>query len=114
MQPFVEAWSGMELVAHQAYGFRLYREGNQLMMHTDKSQTHVISFILHIDSSEDAEPWPLLIEDFYGNTHEVVLTPGDLLLYQSSKCNHGRPYRFRGGPDSWYTSVFVHYYPRHG
>jgi hypothetical protein len=36
-------------------------------MHVDKSQTHVISFILHIDSSEDAEPWPILIEDFDGS-----------------------------------------------
>jgi hypothetical protein len=68
MQPFAEAWSGIELTPYKAYGFRLYREGNQLMMHTDRSQTHVISFILHIDSSEDAEPWPIMIEDFYGNT----------------------------------------------
>lgn len=111
MQPFAEAWSGVELTPHKAYGFRLYQEGNQLMMHTDRSQTHVISFILHIDSSEDAEPWPIMIEDFFGNTHEVILTPGDVLFYESSKCNHGRPYRFKG---SWYTSVFVHYYPRHG
>ena len=111
MQPFAEAWSGIPLTPFKAYGFRLYRDGNQLMMHTDRSQTHVISFILHIDSSEDAEPWPIMIEDLYGNTHEVILTPGDVLFYESSKCNHGRPYRFKG---SWYTSVFVHYYPRDG
>ena len=36
-------------------------------MHVDKSQTHIVSFILHIDSSEDAEPWPILIEDFHGS-----------------------------------------------
>jgi hypothetical protein len=28
----------------------------------DKSQTHVVSFILHIDKSEDAEDWPIFIE----------------------------------------------------
>lgn len=80
-------------------------------MHIDKSQTHVISFILHIDSSEDAEPWPILIEDFHGYTHEIVLTSGDILFYESSKCFHGRPKRFNG---SWYSSVFVHYYPKYG
>lgn len=69
----------------------------------------MISFILHIDSSEDAEPWPLFIEDFQGKTHEVVLTPGDILFYESSKCFHGRPRPLNG---SWYTSVFVHYYPK--
>lgn len=94
-----------------AYGFRLYRNNSKLNMHVDRSQTHVISFILHIDSSEDAEPWPITIEDFHGITHEVILTSGDALLYESSKCLHGRPKRFKG---SWYTSVFVHYSPLYG
>jgi hypothetical protein len=52
-----------------AYGFRLYRNGSTLDMHVDKPQSHVISFILHIDSSEDAEPWPILIEDFHGSKY---------------------------------------------
>jgi prolyl 4-hydroxylase len=80
-------------------------------MHVDRAQTHVISFIMHIDSSDDAEPWPIFIEDYEGKTHEVVLTPGDLLFYESSKVWHGRPKRFNG---SWYSSVFAHYYPTHG
>jgi predicted 2-oxoglutarate/Fe(II)-dependent dioxygenase YbiX len=98
----------MELVPHRAYGFRLYRNQSSLLMHTDKAQTHVISCILHIDSSEDAEPWPIVIEDFQGNTNEVILTSGDLLFYESSKCLHGRPKTFNG---SWYSSIFVHYHP---
>ena len=57
------------------------------------------------------EPWPIFIEDFQGRTHEVILTPGDILFYESSKCFHGRPKRFNGG---WYSSLFVHYYPTHG
>jgi hypothetical protein len=44
-------------------------------------------------------------------THEVTLTSGDILFYESSKCFHGRPRPFNG---SWYSSVFVHYYPTHG
>ena len=57
------------------------------------------------------EPWPIFIEDFHGRTHEVILTPGDILFYESSKCFHGRPKRFNGG---WYSSLFVHYYPSDG
>ena len=57
------------------------------------------------------DPWPIFIEDFHGRTHEVILTPGDMLFYESSKCFHGRPKRLNG---SWYSSVFVHYYPKHG
>jgi hypothetical protein len=108
LRNYAEEWSGMELVPFQAYGFRLYQNQSALYMHIDRVRTHVISFILHIDSSDDADPWPIFIEDFNGRTHEVVLAPGDILFYESSKCFHGRPRRFQG---SWYTSVFVHYYP---
>jgi len=39
----------------------------------------------------------------------AYLEPGDLLLYESAKNFHGRPTKFDG---SWYTSLFVHYYPK--
>jgi hypothetical protein len=63
---------------------------------------------LHVDHSPDSEPWPIFIEDYQGNTHEVILTSGDMLFYESSKCLHGRPRKFNG---SWYSSIFVHYFP---
>mmetsp|Transcript_35299 Transcript_35299/g.50079 ORF Transcript_35299/g.50079 Transcript_35299/m.50079 type:complete len:171 (-) Transcript_35299:239-751(-) len=78
-------------------------------MHVDKLRTHIISCILHVDHSEDSEPWPIYIEDFQGNTNEVVLESGDMMFYESSKCIHGRPKKFVG---SWYSSVFVHYHPK--
>ena len=34
-----------------------------------------------------------------------------MLFYESSKCFHGRPKVLNG---SWYSSLFVHYYPKHG
>jgi hypothetical protein len=66
----------------------------------------VVSF--QIIKKEDAEPWPIFIEDFQGRTHEVLLTSGDILFYESSKCFHGRPRPFNG---TWYSSIFVHYHP---
>mmetsp|Transcript_11 Transcript_11/g.10 ORF Transcript_11/g.10 Transcript_11/m.10 type:complete len:396 (-) Transcript_11:70-1257(-) len=111
LQEYPESWVGFPLTPVTAYGFRLYRNTSRLHVHVDKTETHVISFILHIDSSDDAEPWPILIEDLQGITHEVTLTSGDLLFYESSKCFHGRPRPFNG---TWYSSVFVHYYPTHG
>ncbi|CAB9525079.1 expressed unknown protein [Seminavis robusta] len=111
LQPYTEAWVGMPLHPVLAYGFRLYLNESDLNMHVDKAQTHIISMIYHIDRSEDSQPWPVLIEDFKGNTHEIELQPGDILFYESSKCLHGRPSKYYG---SWYTSVFVHYYPTNG
>jgi hypothetical protein len=111
LQPYAEEWSKMKLQPYGAYGFRVYRNESQLYMHIDRPQTHVISFILHIASSDDSQPWPLYIEDLQGETHAVTLTSGDLLFYESCKLMHGRPKPLNG---SWYSSVFVHYYPADG
>jgi hypothetical protein len=111
LQRYAEAWAGIPLIPYGAYGFRIYRNGAQLKMHTDIRATHIISFILHIDHSNDGTPWPLVIEDYHGNTHEVTLESGDLLFYESAKVLHGRPRPFNG---TWYSSVFVHYYPAEG
>jgi hypothetical protein len=62
LRNYAEEWSGVSLEPYRAYGFRLYQNNSQLTMHVDKMQTHIISFILHIDSSEDADPWPIFIE----------------------------------------------------
>ena len=104
LRPYHEQWAGIALEGAIAYGLRAYQNHSRLLMHIDKSRTHVISSILHIDHSEDSEPWPLVIEDFQGNTNEVVLESGDMLFYESSKCFHGRPHYFKG---SWYSSIFV-------
>eukprot|EP00980_Cylindrotheca_fusiformis_P011788 scaffold2816_cov121-Cylindrotheca_fusiformis.AAC.4 len=116
MQPILEAWSGLELEPSIAYGTNLGCGCTSLCHHlplllVDKTQTHVISCIYHIASSENAKPWPVVIESFDGNTISVVLKPGDILLYESAKAFHGRPSYFEG---DWYTSVFVHFYPKTG
>lgn len=90
--------------------FAVLDSATKLYMHTDRHDTHVISSILHVyhDTNKGSEQWPLVIEGFDGQTVQVHLEPGDLLLYESSKCYHGRPKRFRG---EYYTSLFLHYYP---
>jgi hypothetical protein len=108
--PLHEAWiGGVELVPHMAYGLRVYRNDSNLLMHFDQQDTHVISSILHVDHGKDDEPWPIVIEDFHGNTNEIFLESGDLLFYESSKCRHGRPKKFRG---EFYSSLFLHYHPK--
>jgi hypothetical protein len=86
----------------------VFRNESRLWMHVDRTQTHVISCIYHIASSDDSEPWPIVIEGYDGTTNSVVLKPGDILLYESAKNFHGRPSQFNG---SWYTSLFVHFRP---
>eukprot|EP00591_Stephanopyxis_turris_P000736 CAMPEP_0195512032 /NCGR_PEP_ID=MMETSP0794_2-20130614/4143_1 /TAXON_ID=515487 /ORGANISM="Stephanopyxis turris, Strain CCMP 815" /LENGTH=282 /DNA_ID=CAMNT_0040639747 /DNA_START=300 /DNA_END=1148 /DNA_ORIENTATION=+ len=110
LKPMHESWAGMPLIGSTAYGLRIYRNESVLNMHVDKSESHIISCILHVghDDDPDSEDWPIVIEDFQGNTNEVVLEAGDMLFYESSKCLHGRPRKFKG---QWYSSLFVHYQP---
>jgi len=109
LKPIHEAWSGTELEGTTAYGLRIYRERATLDMHVDQAATHIISSILHVDHDPVGDPWPLAMEGFDGRINEVYLEPGDLLLYESSKCLHGRPRRFNG---AWYSSLFIHYRPK--
>ena len=71
--PQHEAWIGGEIPLKPsiAYGLRVYRQDNQLTMHTDRVSSHVVSSILHVDRDTD-EPWPIVIEGFDGLTYEVL------------------------------------------
>ena len=108
MKHIHEKWSGVKLIPNNAYGLRVYRNQSNLQMHIDESSTHIISSILHVGHDAEGDPWPLVIESFDGSTNEVFLETGDMLLYESSKCFHGRPKRYNG---KWYSSLFTHYYP---
>ena len=72
--------------------------------------THVISSIIHVahEYDDDDEPWPIEIEDHDGNIHAMNLEEGQMLLYESASCLHGRRKVFRG---KYYASIFAHYQP---
>ena len=104
-----ESWSGQRLEHTATYGIRTYLKGQTLSRHCDRLNTHVVSSVVHID--HDGEPWPLVIEDHEGESHEIVLEPGQMLIYESASCPHARPQPFQG---SHYSSVFVHFRPIEG
>ena len=110
LQSMHEEWGGMKLFPTSAYGVRLYQNGSSLVMHHDKTHTHVISSIVHIahEYHNDSRPWPIQIEDHDGNLHSVNLKPGQMLFYESAKCLHGRMQTFHG---KYYGSIFLHYAP---
>lgn len=59
-------------------------------MHVDTVSTHAVSTIINVDQKV-AKDWPLIILDHDGNPHSVNMQAGDMLLYESAKCLHGRP-----------------------
>lgn len=108
MKPMLEAWCGQPLEPAWTYGVRIYREGGLLQRHVDRLETHVVSAVLLIDQEVDA-PWPLVVEGFDGSRREIVLEPGDAVLYEGAKLPHHRDTPLRG---RFYAAVFVHYTPR--
>jgi len=101
-----------EFIEHKAklkpkwiYGIRSYKEGSILNTHTDSLETHHISSIIIVDKKTDKD-WPLDIQDHAGNWHKVYTEPGDMILYESATCKHGRLEPFEG---EYYRNFFTHY-----
>jgi hypothetical protein len=68
LRPMHEAWAGVSLTSIMAYGLRAHHNNSILSMHVYRAETHTISFISYVDSSENAEQWPIFMEDFDRNT----------------------------------------------
>lgn len=98
-------WCGMDLELATFYGIRSYLDGAVLLSHKDRpSELHVSSIML-IDEKSN-KPWPLDIKDHDGNWNKVVIKPGQMIMYESSLCEHGRLEPFDG---EYYRNCFIHY-----
>mmetsp|Transcript_27593 Transcript_27593/g.55539 ORF Transcript_27593/g.55539 Transcript_27593/m.55539 type:complete len:589 (+) Transcript_27593:71-1837(+) len=112
LQGLHEEWapSAGPLTPVTAYGMRVYRRGASLGWHADRVDTHIISSILHVDRlyDDESKPWAIEIEGHDGERHQVALKPGQMLLYESAKCPHGRSTALEG---DWYAALFSHFQP---
>uniref|UniRef100_A0A7S1UF35 Uncharacterized protein n=1 Tax=Phaeomonas parva TaxID=124430 RepID=A0A7S1UF35_9STRA len=107
IKPILEEWTGQTLHKTSLYGIRVYREGAILAPHVDRLPL-VSSAIINVAQDVD-EPWPLEIYDHVRRVaHNVTMEPGDLVLYESHVCTHGRPFPLKG---NWYSNIFVHFAP---
>jgi hypothetical protein len=78
----MEEWCGADLGLKMTYGLRLFQNKSSFRMHIDKKGSHAVGYVLHVDRSDDAQPWPFFIEDFHGRTHEILMTPGDVIMFE--------------------------------
>tara|TARA_Y100001970_G_scaffold95656_1_gene120495 strand:+ start:482 stop:1723 length:1242 start_codon:yes stop_codon:yes gene_type:complete len=102
-----EDWSGIRLLPTYVYGVRIYNRGAILKPHRDREETHIIGVIINIDQKVDS-PWALEIQDHQKNNHEVFLSPGEVIFYESATLDHGRPAPLDGDN---FVNVFCHYMP---
>jgi prolyl 4-hydroxylase len=87
------------------YGIRTYLRGAWLKQHRDRQETHHVSAIIQIDQEVDKD-WVLHMENNDGQWDEIILKPGEFVLYESARLEHGRLDEFQGNA---YRNCFVHY-----
>lgn len=103
-----EEWCGADLEPTYVYGIRKYKSKTILKPHRDRIETHIIGAMLVVTQNVNEE-WPLEIEDNYYRRHEIVVAPGEMILYEGGRLKHGRPKPLNG---DYFCNVFVHYRPR--
>ena len=99
--------AGLDLLP--TYSFvRRYTTGQQLVAHRDRAECEH-SATIHISASDRA-PWPIKLAALDGKVGEILLRPGDALLYRGDQLIHWRdPLNAE-----WYLQAFLHYVDRTG
>lgn len=120
IKPLVEEWSGIpDLELTSFYGIREYEEDAWLRGHIDRIDTHVLSVTISIQKLDDEgndldpesrDPWPLQGIGYDGRVMRYDHPAGSMVLYESSKVVHGRPYRNKSGR---HVAAFCHFKPTH-
>ena len=105
-QDILQEWSGVELSPTSLYGVRVYTEGAVLAPHVDRNPL-VISGIINVAQNVQ-EDWPLEVIGHDGIAHNITMSVGDMILYESHSVIHGRPFPLNG---DYFANVFVHFEP---
>lgn len=112
--PLHQQWVKAPLIPTSLYGIRSYKRGASLINHVDRLETHHVSSIIIVDKNlacgcgpgKEPEDWPLHFQSHNGEWHKIYAEPGDIILYESATCMHGRPDPFKG---TFYRNFYVHY-----
>ncbi|MDX2102968.1 MAG: hypothetical protein EAZ99_03600 [Alphaproteobacteria bacterium] len=101
-RPQMEAETGLRLYPTYSYA-RIYDTGAELAPHIDRGHCE-ISATVCLDYRGPAN-WPIFLENRRGEAIEVMLAPGDVLIYRGMVRKHWR-LAYTG---FWHAQCFLHY-----
>lgn len=99
--PTIEENTGLSLYPTYSY-YRIYRNGDILFPHKDRPACE-ISATLCINNNYNNYNWPIYMDEA-----EVILNPGDLLIYRGCDVEHWREELVNNDP-CWHIQSFLHY-----
>ena len=103
IQPKVEEVVGLELFPCYTYARIMYK-GSIIHKHKDRPSCQY-SITMCIDDDKET-PYPIYIENYAGEVSEVILDPGDMIVYNGTELEHWRE-RFTG--KGKHIQAFLHY-----
>jgi len=99
----------MELELTSFFGMREYYNHHWLRKHIDREDQLVISTTMCVRKENNTAHWPLEGVDWNGNKARYTNPEGTMLLYESHKLIHGRPFVNPGGK---HVGCFAHFKPK--
>ena len=98
----MEKNTGLKLFPTYSF-YRVYRNDHVLKPHTDRPSCE-ISATMCFNYSYENYSWPIFME---GN--EVILNPGDMVIYKGCDLKHWREPFKTNNLDDWHLQGFFHY-----
>lgn len=110
MREIMQWWTQKHLKHTITFGARIYKRGSMLINHLDRKQSHLVSAILQVHQGVDKNGgWPVeVLHPHRTGLTEIYLQPGEMVLYEGARLEHGRPMRFRGEE---FVNIFSHFVP---
>ena len=98
-----EYWCGRKLNPAVVYGPRSYANGYVLNAHYDRQDTHHIASSITLGKDK---PWNLNIQDHDKQWWAVDVEPGQMIMFESGVCIHGRLDPYQG---TYFDNIYTHF-----
>jgi len=109
IKPIIEKATGLNLLPTYSY-HRVYRSGDELKSHTDRDACEISGTLCFNHSyNQDLYKWPIFVEG-----KEMILSPGDLLIYRGCELRHWRENFSSPNVSDWHVQGFFHYVDQDG
>ena len=110
-----QTWvANQPLESSSIQGIESYKKGEIIKPSFESFENCHVSSVIIVDkdlkcgcqNKKYGDDWPFDIQGHDGEWYKIYAEPGDIILYESAICEHGRKEPFQG---NFYRNLYVHY-----